>query len=289
VEIVIGKYAVGGIGAFTTLFVECGTAAVFLWMLMLFRRTPRTVPLRYYVFLGLLEPFVCYGALDLGLRTAGAADAALLVALLPVMVLALGVVFARESVGWRGVTGALVSTVGAVLLTTVDLAVVGGFGDLFVLLADLGAAASVLVVNNLSTRASALEITAYQFGFGFVMTVPIIAVVWGTGTERVPRPSDLPQVAAAAAVGLGAFALAYIAYNYAVARVSVSMAGVALNLIPLFGVVSAVVVLGETIGPWQWFAGALLIAGLALFPPSGQETPVSTPAVKEAETCPPTI
>lgn len=289
VEIVVGKYAVGGIGAFTTLFVECGTAAAFLWTLMLFRRPRRTIPLRHFAFLGLLEPFVCYGALDLGLRTAGAADAALLVALLPVMVLALGVVFARESVGWRGTTGALVSTVGAVLLTTVDVTVVGGFGDLFVLLADLGAAAAVLVVNNLSARASVLEITAYQFGFGFALTVPVSTVVWLTGAEPVPGLSDLPQLISAAAIGLGAFALAYLAYNYAVAHVSVGMAGIALNLIPLFGVIAAVLVLGETIGPWQWFAGALLIAGLALFPPAGRETPEPVRTAEEAETCLPTI
>jgi hypothetical protein len=43
VEIVVGKYAVGGIGAFSTLFVESGTAATFLWILMLFRLPRRTV------------------------------------------------------------------------------------------------------------------------------------------------------------------------------------------------------------------------------------------------------
>jgi len=282
VEIVVGKYAVGGIGAFTTLFIECGMAAGCLWPLLLWRGHRRVVPLKQFAFLGLLEPFACYGALNVGLLTASAADAALLLALLPVIVLILGIVFAGESVGWRGITGAIVSTVGAVFLTTVDITMVGGFGDLFVILATLSAAYAVLVVSRLSARASALEITAYQFGFGFAMTIPVIGMVWLTGLEQVPGWSDAPYVAAAAGVGLGAFALAYMAYNYAVAHVSVSVAGIALNLIPLFGVVSAVLLLGEAISPWQWFAGALLLGGLAFFPQVERETPAPVPAAKEA-------
>lgn len=283
VEIVVGKYAVAGLGAFTTLSIECAAAAGFLWVLTLCRRTPRQrrkVPLRHYAFLGLLEPFVCYGALNLGLLTASAADASLLVALLPVIVLVLGVAFAGESVGWRGATGALVSTAGAVLLTTLDLTVDGNFGNLFVVLANLGAAGAVLVVNRLSKHGSVLEITTWQFTLGFAMTVPVMAVVWSTGAEPVPGLSQLPQIASAAAIGLGAFAIGYIAYNYAVAHVSVSMAGVALNLIPLFGVVSAVLFLDETITGWQWFAGALLIGGVALFPYAEREQPSPVLAAK---------
>ncbi|MGH3880895.1 MAG: DMT family transporter [Actinophytocola sp.] len=286
VEIVVGKYAVTGIGAFTTLFVECGTAAAFLWVLMLLRRrrTPRRVPLRHYTFLGWLEPFVTYGALNVGLLTAAATDAALLLALLPVIVLVLGVLFAHERVGIRGITGALISTAGAVVLTTADLTVVGGFGDLFILLANFGAAGAVLVVNRLSSKADALEITAYQFGIGFLMTIPVMVVVWLTGFEPVPGLSQLPQLLAAAAVGVGAFAIAYLAYNYAVGKVSVGLAGVALNLIPLFGVVSAVLFLGETVGPTQWIAGALLLGGLALFPIGDQgQPPVPAPSTQEAE------
>ncbi|WP_446750852.1 hypothetical protein [Streptomyces sp. G7(2002)] len=63
-----------GIGPFTTLFIEVGTAAAALWITMLRVRPRRTVLLRHYLFLGLLEPVVAYGALDLGLQRTGAPD-----------------------------------------------------------------------------------------------------------------------------------------------------------------------------------------------------------------------
>lgn len=262
----VAKYAVDGIGAFTTLFIEVGTAAAALWIAMLRMRPRRTVPLRHYLFLGLLEPVVAYGALDLGLQRTGAADAALLDGLQSAMVLVMGVVFIKEAVTRRSVAGVLVATVGAALLTGAHFTLSGRMGDALVLLGALGASASVIVVSRLAAEASALELTAYQFGFGFLFTIPTMAVVWGTGSEKVPDAGQLPYVAAAMAIGLVGFALGYLAYNYAVSHVAVGVAGMALNLIPLFGVVVAVLWLGEDLSTPKVIGGALILVGVFLFP-----------------------
>ncbi|TXC97443.1 DMT family transporter [Streptomyces sp. ISID311] len=262
----VAKYAVDGIGAFTTLFIEVGTAAAALWIAMLRVRPRRTVPLRHYLFLGLLEPVVAYGALDLGLQRTGAADAALLDGLQSAMVLVMGVVFIKEAVTRRSVAGVLVATVGAALLTGAHFTLSGSIGDALVLLGALGASASVIVVSRLAAEASALELTAYQFGFGFLFTIPMMAVVWGTGSEKVPDAAQLPHVAAAMAIGLVGFALGYLAYNYAVSHAAVGMAGMALNLIPLFGVVVAVLWLGEDLSTPKVIGGALILVGVFLFP-----------------------
>lgn len=273
IEITVAKYAVDGLGGFTTLFVESAVAAVVLWGLLLRSGVRRTVPLRHYAVLGLVEPFLLYSALNVGLQNAQAADASLLVALLPVMVLVLSVVFVKERVSLRSLAAVLIATAGGALLATTHVNARVGLGDGLVLVACLAAASSVLLVNRLTTQASALEITAYQFGFGFLFTIPVIAVVWGTGYEAVPGPAQLPKVAAAMGIGLGAFALAYIAYNYAVGRVSVNTAGVALNLTPLFGVASAVLMLGERLTPVEWAAGAIIVVGLATFPHEAEPAP----------------
>lgn len=276
VEITAAKYTVQGLGGFTTLFIESATAAAVLWAVKLRSPVRRSVPLRSYVVLGLVEPFLLYSALNVGLRGAKAADASLLVALLPVMVLVLGVIFTSERVSPRGLLAVLVATAGGVLLATVHVTAKVGLGDGLVLVACLAAAASVLLVSRLTGRASALEITAYQFGFGFLFTIPVIVAVWATRYEPVPGVAQLPRVAAAVGIGLGAFALAYAAYNYAVGRVSVHTAGIALNLIPLFGVASAVLLLGERLTGVEWIAGAVIIAGLAMFQPDA-EVPATSP------------
>ncbi|GES34227.1 DMT family transporter [Streptomyces angustmyceticus] len=262
----VAKYAVDGIGAFTTLFIEVGTASAVLWIAMLRVRPRRTVPLRHYLFLGLLEPVVAYGALDLGLRRTGAADAALLDGLQSVMVLVMGVLFIKEAVNRRSVAGVVVATVGAALLAGAHLTIDAGIGNALVLLGSLGASASVIVVSRLAADASALELTAYQFGFGFLCTIPVMAVVWSTGAEPVPGAAQLPHIAAAMAIGITGFALGYLAYNYAISKVAVGVAGMALNLIPLFGVVVAVLWLGENLSLPKVIGGALILVGIFLFP-----------------------
>ena len=288
VEFTVAKYAVEGLGGFTTLFIESATAAAVLWAVMLRKRVPRAVPLRNYVVLGLVEPFLLYSALNVGLRLTKAADASLLVALLPVMVLVLSVIFIRERVGLRSLLAVLIATAGGLLLVTAHVSASVGLGDALVLVACLASAASVLMVNRLTARAATLEITAYQFGFGFLFTIPVIAVVWATGYEAVPGTAQLPQVAAAVGIGVVAFALAYAAYNYAVGRVAVNTAGIALNLIPFFGVASAVLLLRERLTGIEWIAGGVIIAGLAIFPHNA-EIPATThqpvqPA-KESASC----
>lgn len=268
----VAKYAVGGLGAFTTLFIEIGTAAVILWIAMIRVRPARIVPIHHYLFLALLEPVVAYGALDLGLQRTGASEAALLDGLQSAMVLVMGMVFLKEAASRRSVAGVAVATAGAALLTGAQVSLNGSIGNALVLLGSLGASASVIVVSRLAAQATALELTAYQFGFGLLLIIPAVAFLWGTGAEAVPGVRQLPYVAAAAAVGLVSFAFGYLAYNYAVSKVAVGVAGMALNIIPLFGVAAAVLWLGEELSWPKVIGGVLILAGVFLFPYETEST-----------------
>lgn len=267
IEITVDKYAVTGVGSFSALLVESGAAGLVLWVVLLVRRPSRRVGVWAFAGLGALEPFLNYGALNVALSVSAAAHSALLVALLPLFVLGLGVVLAGERIGFRSGLSCLLSTVGAVLLVGSNLSGSVGLGDGLVLLSNVGSAASVLVVARLSVRASTLEITAYQFGFGCLFTLPVAFVCWVTGAEPVPRVHQGAHLLAAVGVGLGGFALAYLLYNYAVSKVRISTAGAALNLIPLVGVLSAMVLLGERLSLVAWIAGLLILGGILLLPP----------------------
>ena len=239
------KYAVGPLGAFTTLIIELAAAMAVLWPAAVLRRVRRSVPLRRYLILGLVEPTVAFGALDLGLQRTTASDAALLDGLQSCMVLVLGVLLIKEAVTRRSALGVLVATIGGALLAGAHFTPRAVLGDGLVLVGSLAASWSVILVSRLAERASALELTAYQFGVGFVFTLPLALIAWASGAEQLPTPHDLPYVAAAAGIGLLGFGAGYLLYNYAVAHVPVGAAGVALNLIPLFGVGTAVLALGE--------------------------------------------
>lgn len=56
------------------------------------------------------------------------------------------------------------------------------------------------------------------------------------------------------------------ANHFALATVRAGRAGIILHLLPVFGVLSAVAVLGERIGGWQWCGAALIVASIFVFP-----------------------
>jgi drug/metabolite transporter (DMT)-like permease len=287
IEITVDKYAITGIGPFSALLIETGAASLVLGTVMLIRRPRRRVSLWAFAGLGALEPFLNYGALNLALNSSGAAHSALLVALLPLFVLGLGVLLAGESIDLRTGMASVVSTAGAALLVGENLSGSLGAGDALVLLSNVGSAASVLVVARLSARASTLEITAYQFGFGFLFTLPVTGLLWATGAEPVPSTGQGWHLLAAVGVGLGGFALAYLLYNYAIGRVRISTAGAALNLIPLVGVLSALALLGERLPLMAWIASVLIIGGILLLPLESEAAREPVPRDAEVATTSP--
>ena len=259
------KYAVQRLGSITTLTLGLGAAAVVLWCVMLVRRPRRIVRIRSYLCLALLEPTIAYGGLDLGLRHTTAATASLLDGLQSAMVFLMGWLFLRERPRAKGLVGVAVAALGALFLTGSGTSMSHWSGNGLVLLGTLGASASVLVVNRLAPDADALELTAWQFGLGFLLCLPLQAVVYCSGAESPSRLGLTWSVGVAVVIGIVAYALAYVSYNYATGLMSVNAAGMALNFIPIFGVAAAVGILGERVTMFELAGGALVLGGAVLF------------------------
>jgi drug/metabolite transporter (DMT)-like permease len=87
-----------------------------------------------------------------------------------------------------------------------------------------------------------------------------VALLW----EGVPR-LDLTLLcwASVLVLGLGCSAATYALWNWGVARVPASRAGIFLNLEPLVGALLGILVLGEAWGPATIVGGALIV-GAAL-------------------------
>jgi drug/metabolite transporter (DMT)-like permease len=69
-------------------------------------------------------------------------------------------------------------------------------------------------------------------------------------------------IGSVASLGIGAAAVAFLAWDRAIGMVGPSMAGHFLHLIPLFGVAIATQLLGEDIVPIQFAGFALILAGI---------------------------
>jgi drug/metabolite transporter (DMT)-like permease len=102
--------------------------------------------------------------------------------------------------------------------------------------------------------------TACQLGVAAVGTLPLLAWQCRAGLPAAHRGAW----AAALACGI-ALAAGFLLYNYAIARVPVTTAGMVLNTIPVFGVAAAIAFLGERITWAQAVGAAVVLIAFFLF------------------------
>jgi drug/metabolite transporter (DMT)-like permease len=80
-----------------------------------------------------------------------------------------------------------------------------------------------------------------------------------------PWPSLSPQSwANVVYLGLVASGAAFVVYNLALRDLDASAVGVWMNLVPIIGLVTAVLFLGETLNPWQVVGAGVALIGMWL-------------------------
>jgi len=210
---------------------------------------------------GLLEPGISYQFALAGLALTSAANASVLGSLEPAMVPLIAWVLLRERPHLRLVVVIAGATVGSVL---VSFSADGGGGSWAgdgLVVASVAAAALYVVVASRQVAAVAplpAALTQQVWALGLVIAGHLVLagpVLWPSAT-----PGQLLLVAAA---GLLNYALPFWLYLTALTRMPVARAATYLTLIPVFGVLGAVLVLGERVG-WLDLVGGVLVVGCLL-------------------------
>lgn len=88
---------------------------------------------------------------------------------------------------------------------------------------------------------------------------PFLALDW-PDFDQVGAPAWRALIWLGAVVSIGAYGF----YNLGISKVSAQIAAVSINLIPLFTVVMAAVILGERLSPLEWAGGALILIGIVI-------------------------
>ncbi len=239
------KYALRGFDPTTLLCVELTAATGALWAVLLVRgyRPPKSW--RLPVLLGLLEPALAYLGDTSGLSRTTAVDGSILSGLEPALVVVLAAFLLGEII-----TGPVVL---AVVLALGGLAVLAGaghshsasIGDLYVAGGILSASLYTIVAKRFDDGSDTLSLTTWQFSAASVLSLPIVVVRWSTDSGHPVVALPPRYWAAAIAVGIGGFAMSFLLYNAVITRVDAGWAAVVLNLIPAFGLLGAVLLLGE--------------------------------------------
>lgn len=217
------------------------------------------------VFLGLLGgagfSFTQYYAL----RFTSVVNVGVMNSIGPAFIILAGMLIFRDRVRMAQIAGIVVSLVGVlVILMRGDLAVLGSlsfnFGDLIAVI-NMGIFAVYSACLRLRPQLSGLTFMMLLSVLASLGSVPVMVIELMTG--EVIRPSG-PTIFAVLYTALFTSVVAYLAWNAGVARLGAQRAGAFLHLVPLFGAVLSVVLLGEAPQLFHAVGLLLIIAGVTL-------------------------
>jgi drug/metabolite transporter (DMT)-like permease len=245
------------------LAVEVAVGASAVWLAVLVRPGPRHVPggLWRFAVLGVVEPALTFALFDIGIDHTSAANAAVLVAAQSIIAVALASLVLREHMTAR-VGAAVAFGFAGVVVVGSDGTGHGAtlLGDALVLASSVAAAAAAVGARRIGTagHADAVTVTAWQLLSAAIVAMPPLAVTALAGHSMLGA-GDPAHLLAAVATGLLGSALPFLLYNLAIRDVSVSIAAVILNLIPVFGAGLAVLLLGNRLSALQLLGAAAIV------------------------------
>ena len=221
---------------------------------------------RWIVALGVLG-IVCFNSLVYsGLHYTTAANALLLQASVPAVVLLLDRIIFKSRPEKMQAIGVIVSTLGvAAIVFRGELSAVlnleiGGKGDALILCA-VTAWSLYTVLLRKKPPVSAPVFLLLTFTLGSVVLAPLAAMEWLQG-QRVNW--GLPVLGAFAYVGVFPSIIAYFIYNAATATIGPARAGQGITLMPLFGALLSALLLGERLHGYHFAGIVLILAGIIL-------------------------
>ncbi len=239
------KYALGGFDPATLLTIELSAATGALWAVLLIRgyRPPQTW--RLPVLLGLLEPALAYLGDTAGLSRTSAVDGSILSGLEPALVIVLAAFLLGEIVTRPSILAVLLALGGLAVLAGAGHSHSASIGDLYVAGGILSASLYTIAAKRYEDGSDTLSLTTWQFSVAWMLSLPIAILKWSTARGH-PLVAPAPRYwLAAVGVGIGGFAVSFLLYNTVITRVDAGWAAVVLNLIPVFGLLGAVLFLGE--------------------------------------------
>ena len=218
--------------------------------------------LKYLLFMAVCEPCIYFIFEAKALELTSASQAGMITAMLPLMVALGATIFLKERIARQTLVGFMIAIAGACWLSlageksaSAPNPLLGNFLEFMAMVAATGYTVSL---KHLSTRYSALFLTAFQawvgaLFFSLFLLHPDIAL-----------PRNWYPTPALAVIYLGSFVTlgAYLLYNYGVSKIPASQASAFVNLIPVFAVVLGFLILGERFTPIQFVASALVLLGV---------------------------
>lgn len=270
-NLIFGRFVIDEVSPFTLAFLRWFAVAAALSPFVLMDRLALRNVVRssgaHILALAFLGMWVCGGIVYLGLQSTSATNATLIMTSSPVIILVMEAAFAGRRIGLREAMGAALAFLGiaAIVLRgkfSALLQLSFNWGDLLLL-----AGATAWAVYSLIFRAPSLKqasnaaLLGLLAATGALMLAPMALYEWASG-GRMP----VTREAWTGISGIVVFAslLAFSGYQYGVRQLGPTLASVFMYLMPVYGIVLAMLLLGERLEPFHYAGIALVIGGVVL-------------------------
>lgn len=280
---VVGRAARGDVPPMMLAFARHFVALVFLlpfgWAAMR-RDMKRYWECRWQLLRVSLAGMVAFNLMVyLGLHSTTASNAQLMNSTIPVLIVLLGAVPLRQRLSVTQVFGLLLSCAG--VLTVIlhgDFARLVALqfsqGDLIVFGAMVSFALFSVWLRSFPTDMGRLGLLGAQLTVAVAVLFPFLILEYLGGARAIWSAAAL---AAMLYVGIAASLLANLLYMFGIARVGPTRAGMFIHLVPLYGAIMSIALLGERPHIYHAVGMAATMAGLAC---SGHTKPITTGAVR---------
>jgi drug/metabolite transporter (DMT)-like permease len=214
----------------------------------------------------LFEPCLYFLFESYALRLTYASQASMISAMLPVMILLGARWQLKERVSARTAFGFGLAMAGAMWLSATgsadsDYAPNPVLGNFLEFLGMSAAAVATILIKRLTERFSPHFLTAMQSVGGLIFFAPL-----SLATAGLPQAEIFTTASFWAVIYLGVFVSigAYGLWNYSLSKLPASRASAAINLIPVFSVTMAFLILGERFTGQQFVAAGVVLAGILI-------------------------
>ena len=254
--------------------IEVTSGALVLGLVALGRGGRLRRPDPRVLLLGVLEPGLAYLLFDVGVAHTAATHGALLLATESIFTIALAAALLHERLDTRLRLALVAGFLGSFLVSQEGGGSAGSVaGDVLVVAASASAAGYGVLARRIAPGRDPIRLTAVQMLSASALAAPLAGIAAVQGDSRLGQ-ADGGHLGAALAVALLASVVPFLLYNVAIERVTASVAGLILTLVPLFGTLASVVLLSETLGAGQLAGGALVGAAAALAATHAEPSPV---------------
>ncbi|HVN54517.1 MAG TPA: DMT family transporter [Anaerolineaceae bacterium] len=237
-----------------------------------------------FLLFGLTGTTLFYALQNLGLKYTSVSSTVLIQSSIPAITAVLAVIVLKERLSARQIAGIALVTLGVILVGLAGEEPSASsphpaLGNLLIFGTALSWAAYTIQGRKMAGERPALVMTAASTGAGLLFLLPFTA--WELSTTGLPHLSPGGALGVAY-LGLVASGLTMFLWNYALHFLPASVATPFINLIPIIGLVSALI-LGEQPPLVQVAGGALAILGVWLSSVLQKEEPIPQNPLKQSE------